>query len=198
MDVPATLAAIKASIDAGRMLRESVKMWEEADLKLKIADLINTLTDARIAISDLSDELRDAKRELAAERERAAEIAAMQFEAPFYWRQESDKRDGPFCQKCYDADRKAIRLIARADKLWRCAVCSVLYAGPGSRPRARSHVHAPCPRAPVVGAASPADVERGDLLRAFDRRRLDAGLRGFGGAGLVLLLRCDRFNSGSN
>ncbi len=123
-------AAIKLAIDGAKALRDTAKAWDEADFKLRIADLINTLTDAREKISDLSDQLRDRDREIADLKRAASERAALEYEAPFYWRATDGGRDGPFCQRCNDVDGKSVRLIDVNQGRWHCAGCKAVYAGP--------------------------------------------------------------------
>ena len=37
----------------------------------------------------------------------------LHYEAPCYWLDKPQGRDGPFCQRCYDTDDKLIRLISQ-------------------------------------------------------------------------------------
>jgi len=54
----------------------------------------------------------------------AAEIKGkLIYEAPFYWLVDGDKRDGPYCQKCYDDNQKLIRLQLLGKGLWECKTC---------------------------------------------------------------------------
>lgn len=39
----------------------------------------------------------------------------MSFDGKVYWRGEGDDRDGPFCQRCLDAESRAIRLQFREE-----------------------------------------------------------------------------------
>lgn len=57
------------------------------------------------------------------------------YEAPFYWLGKGVERDGPFCQKCYDADGKLIRLQKRLNNdEWDCFQCDSYFTGPGYVP----------------------------------------------------------------
>jgi len=57
----------------------------------------------------------------------SADRAAAEFELVFrnnaYWRESDGRSDGPFCQRCWDAERKLIRLTTRSDMLPKCANC---------------------------------------------------------------------------
>ena len=84
--------------------------------------LLKAIRDSdHIAASQLVLELEGDALELRAENERlrqhVAELEAhidlveqMSFDGTFYWRGEGAERDGPFCQKCLDGERRAIRL----------------------------------------------------------------------------------------
>ncbi|MCH9032111.1 MAG: hypothetical protein IIB00_07625 [candidate division Zixibacteria bacterium] len=43
---------------------------------------------------------------------------------PYYWLEEDGKRDGPYCQKCYDCDIKLIRLQRGIRGVWNCRACN--------------------------------------------------------------------------
>ena len=47
----------------------------------------------------------------------------MVFEAPVYWKVSGDKKEGPFCQVCWDGSQKAVHLHVEPDKGWGCKVC---------------------------------------------------------------------------
>ena len=56
----------------------------------------------------------------------------VQWEAPFYWKIIGETRDGPFCQKCYDSDRKLIRVLKTRGGWWHCKLCRNSYLGGSS------------------------------------------------------------------
>ena len=51
----------------------------------------------------------------------------LQYEAPFYWAMADEKKEGPFCQRCYDSDSKIIRLQKIEEGNWHCRLCSNSY-----------------------------------------------------------------------
>jgi regulator of replication initiation timing len=51
------------------------------------------------------------------------------FEIPFYWIITGEKKDGPFCQRCFDKDNKLIRLQNNVDGSFICNVCHNSYGG---------------------------------------------------------------------
>lgn len=84
--------------------------------------LLTAIKDSdHIAASQLVLELEGKALELQKENERLREqvteleahidlVDRMNFDGTFYWRGIGDERDGPFCQKCLDGERRAIRL----------------------------------------------------------------------------------------
>lgn len=48
-----------------------------------------------------------------------------------YWlKEDENNQDGPFCQKCYDSDKKLVRLQKSFEKTlgdWYCLVCEKFY-----------------------------------------------------------------------
>ncbi len=130
MDVASALAAVTGMIDAGKLLRDTGKAWGEAELKLKIADLVDRMHETQDAMRDLSDAIRERDAEIARLKREAEERAATTYEAPFYWAARDGQRDGPFCQRCHDADGKRCRLIDGGRGRWNCAVCSTGFDGP--------------------------------------------------------------------
>jgi hypothetical protein len=129
------LTSIKTATDIARGLREAGISFEKAELKLKLADLMTALADARIAVSSVQEELLTKDREIQELRESLDLKKAMKYEAPFYWLEEDGKRDGPFCQQCYDSVRKAIRVQEVENPYWRCNTCGHTYTAGSSRPR---------------------------------------------------------------
>ena len=48
----------------------------------------------------------------------------VRFERPFYWIEEGDRRDGPYCQRCYDVDTRLVRVQSTLEAgVWRCEAC---------------------------------------------------------------------------
>ena len=60
----------------------------------------------------------------------------MEFDGQKYWLDQDRRREGPFCQLCYDRDGLLIRLEEQ-DKHWRCRNCSSAFMKPHPRPAPR-------------------------------------------------------------
>jgi hypothetical protein len=121
------LSSIKAATDIAKAIRESSISLEQAEYKLQLADLIDKLVDAKIQIAYIQEiilEKDDRIREL----EKQAEIRGqLIYEAPFYWLDNGSRKDGPYCQQCYDSQKKLIRLQGYDPGHWRCMTCDNSY-----------------------------------------------------------------------
>ena len=109
------VAGAKTAYDGAKMAQEAAKLLDNAELNFKMADLTNQLAELTVAAAEskainqnLRDQL-DVKEQLV-------------WEAPYYWLG-SDKKDGPYCQRCQDADSKLIRLQSAGLGEWRCFEC---------------------------------------------------------------------------
>jgi len=121
------LTSIKSAMDIAKGLKDADLSLEKAELKLKLADLVNALADAKIHMASVQDTLGDRDRRIR-ELETALDVRGrLQWEAPYYWLLDGQKKDGPFCQRCYDKDTKLIRLQGNREGFWKCKACDNNY-----------------------------------------------------------------------
>lgn len=108
MDPSIVLTAMKSlqtAVDIGKTLRSLDKSIDDAEIKMKIADLINALADAKFGIAELKTEL-EKKDEIIARLEEALKIQSeIEFRDGFYF-QPGD--DVPFCPRCWEKDNRLI------------------------------------------------------------------------------------------
>ena len=84
-----------------------------------------------LQLQEENQELRKKVQEL----EEALSVRAnLRYESPYYWLKTQEKKEGPYCQACYDKERKLIRLQDRKDGRWTCVVCKVTYYDKSYRP----------------------------------------------------------------
>lgn len=101
---------------------------EIADLvkKLGNVDLYRKLVELEGEIIELTGQnhmLIEKTREL----EQALKTAeALVFERNVYWLEDEETRDGPYCQRCYDVNKKLVRLQPW-DDTWACFECKQHY-----------------------------------------------------------------------
>ncbi len=122
--ITSSLASIKAATEIAKLLKDADLSLEKAELKLKLADLIGALADAKLQIVEIQSIVSDKDKTIEELEQKQDLKAMMKFERPYYWIQNGDERDGPYCQKCYDSEDKPIRLQKSTTKgLWYCRVC---------------------------------------------------------------------------
>lgn len=86
-------------------------------------------------MADIKDALLESENEKKELKAKLTLQAKLQFEMPYYWTIEEDgKKDGPFCQLCYDKEKKLIRLQYLKNGTWRCLSCTQTF-------RDKSYIH---------------------------------------------------------
>lgn len=123
--VSAALTSIKTAADVAKLIKDGEKQLDQAEFRLKLADLIGNLADARIEIASITELLaaKDTEiRRLQAQLELKDNLI---WEEPFYWKITDGQRDGPFCQQCFDASNKLIRCVNKGYQqgVWHCHTC---------------------------------------------------------------------------
>jgi hypothetical protein len=113
--ISAVLGSIKTATDIAKAAHEASNAVERAELKLKLAEIISALADAKIEAASVQEQILTLQAQLELQGE-------MRFERPHYWRIVGEGRDGPYCQACYDSERKAIRLQLLGNGIWKCEV----------------------------------------------------------------------------
>ena len=125
--VSAALGSIKTAADIAKLIKESDVSLEKAESKLKLAELISALADAKIQIADIQQLLMEKDAELKAATERLVVKEKLHWESPYYWLLEGTKKEGPFCQHCYDKNHELIRLQGNGEGYWECKACKNTY-----------------------------------------------------------------------
>ena len=133
--ISTVLSSIKAATDIAKIVRESGLTLEQAEYKLKLAELVEKLADAKLQIASIQDIIDERDRKIK-ELEAAAIIRGkVSFEPPYYWlTDENGRRDGPYCQQCYDSGAKFIRLTGSGNGIWGCKTCKSVYKDASYRP----------------------------------------------------------------
>jgi hypothetical protein len=107
---------------SGRVL-ELVKQGVTLDLQERIMEL-------REAVLNAQEEVLRLRAELSELRRTANDREQLTFDGSLYWRERSDGKEGPFCQRCFDVDAKLVRLQNIAGSTfgdWECAACDKSY-----------------------------------------------------------------------
>jgi len=120
------LSSLKTATDIAKIIKESDVSLEKAESKLKLAELISALADAKIEVTEIQQVLLDKDAELRALKTQLEVKSKLKWEKPYYWLIESSQKDGPYCQHCYDKNHELIRLQGSGG-YWECKACKSSY-----------------------------------------------------------------------
>lgn len=134
------LASIQSATEIAKLLKESKDSLEQAEVRFKLAELMNALADARMQMADVKEALAHKEQEISSLRDELRKRDDVIWDNPYYWCVIEDKKEGPFCQKCYDESQRLIRLQGTGGR-WRCLSCKSTftdssYAAPPPKRRA--------------------------------------------------------------
>jgi len=121
------ISSIKTATDLAKFINESGISLEKAEVKLKLAELISALAEAKMEVAAVQQIILDKDIEIGKLREQMKIKEKIKWEKPYYWLEDEGKKDGPFCQQCYDNEQKLIRLTDYGDGSWVCKTCSSSY-----------------------------------------------------------------------
>jgi len=131
--VSGILGNIKTATEIAKLIKDTDLTLEKAETKLKLADLISALADARIEVVNVQEALSQAEERIKALQKELEIKGDLTWKEPLYWLQRPDGNEGPFCQHCYDTGHKLIRLLAYGSGWYRCTACDNNYDASGTR-----------------------------------------------------------------
>ncbi len=103
-------------IDNAKDIAELIKKIGNMELYEKIISL-------RDEIFQLKEENLNLRENLKSLKESQEIKSNMKYEPPYYWLEKDNKKDGPYCQKCYDDNGKLMRLQNHGNGCWYCLTC---------------------------------------------------------------------------
>ena len=122
--ISTTASSIKGAMDIAKFLKDSSDSLEKAEVKYKLAELIVSLADVKTKMADIKEALMESEKEKKELKEKLELAKKLEFEMPYYWHHKEDgTKDGPFCQLCYDKEKKLIRLQDGNNGEWHCLAC---------------------------------------------------------------------------
>jgi hypothetical protein len=129
--ISGVLSSLKTATDIAKFLRESDLSLEKAELKLKLADLIGSLADAKIQTVEIQEDLQNKDKRIA-ELEEAfgTKDDLVRHLDAYYTVNEAGKPVGiPYCLKCWESDHKKHQLVFSpgTEKLKVCTICGHQY-----------------------------------------------------------------------
>lgn len=127
MDIAAIsslLSSLKTATEIAKFVRETDSSLEKAETKLKLADLIGALADAKIEAAGIQQVILERDEQI---RELTAELklkSDLKWRQPYYYMLGSDGTESHFCQHCRDSDGKLARLHTDGKGYFHCSVCN--------------------------------------------------------------------------
>lgn len=127
--ITAALSGIKNATDIAKLIKNSGASLEAAEIKLKLADLIEALAEAKIELANVREIVATKEDEIKALKTQLSVQGKVVWEEPYYFVVGNEGgKDGPYCQKCYDSEKKLIRLQSPSQNgYWECHECKSGY-----------------------------------------------------------------------
>lgn len=127
--ITAALSAIKSAADIAELIKKSSSSLEEAEIKLKLAELIGNLADSKMEIANVKISMMEKEDEIRQLKEKNRIEYEIEWCDPYYFIvKENENKEGPYCQRCYDANKQLIRLQSpHKDGFWECKQCEKTY-----------------------------------------------------------------------
>ena len=118
------LTSVKTATDIAKLLKNSTVSLEQAETKLKLAELVGSLADAKLEIAEIRDLIMEKDKQIKKLIESQKLKGKMHWkDAVYYCKTEEGEFVGPFCPQCYDSENKVIRLQKVSQGHWRCMTC---------------------------------------------------------------------------
>lgn len=105
--ISALLSSVKTATDIAKFIKDSDVSLENAETKLKIAELIITLADVKLELAGVQDTLREKDIKIQSLLDQIQQRENLKYDGKLYWN-ESDET--PFCPSCYENNNKLIHL----------------------------------------------------------------------------------------
>lgn len=142
------LGNAKAAIELAKVIKDSSTTLDQAETKLKLAELISALADVKVQAAEVQQELLDAQAQVRALEAQAAERAALEWRQPAYWRKSEDgKTETPYCQPCNDKEGRLAVLHVIDPGEYHCHACGKTFRTPEALARIRHETDAAMERA---------------------------------------------------
>lgn len=125
--VTTLLGSIKTATEIAKLIKDSDLSLEKAETKLKLAELIGALADAKLEGAELQQTLSDKDSRIQQLEKQLQVREQLTWQQPSYWLKTDAGTDGPFCQQCYDTGQKLVRLQGDGEGYWECKTCKSSY-----------------------------------------------------------------------
>lgn len=132
-ELSATYTALKAAGEIAKIVVAADKQLSEAELKMRLADMMGALSDARMSLASVQEEIDGRDAEIGRLKEALEHKASVRKDGNAYYEvDESGEPVGePYCMHCYQS-RHILRILVQprlSGEEGFCATCKTRYAG---------------------------------------------------------------------
>lgn len=107
--IQAGMASVQSGIQLTKLLASTFGTLDRAEQKLKLAELMSALADAKIALASALEQMADLDKKVT-ERAKLDAVKKWFVDGVYVLLDERDSpRDGPFCSRCFDVDSRLVR-----------------------------------------------------------------------------------------
>lgn len=130
------LSTLSTGLGLAKQLHEISKKYDDATVKMLVADLMSQLADAKVEAASLKEENANLRAQLAQAERQSSAASEAEFRDGYYWRKVrvQGKPDGPFCTNCFDAEGKLVLLLKQNPPFddfgtYMCPQCKQFFGG---------------------------------------------------------------------
>jgi len=126
--IASVLTSLKTASDIAKLVKDSGSTLAQAEFKLKLADLVGALADAKMQIAEIQDFVLEKDQTIRKLENQIALKGAVEWDGKVYWVVEDGRpKDGPYCQRCYDVNGSLVRLQEWGGGVRACLACDKTY-----------------------------------------------------------------------
>lgn len=122
--VGSLLTSLKTATDIVKFIRDSEVSIERAELKLKLAELVEALANAKLEAADIKQSIVERDELIRELRTQAQQRELLKWEQPCYYLTNEEGVKEPYCQNCHDSTGKLSRLHDDGHGEFECRVCT--------------------------------------------------------------------------
>ena len=129
VSISSVLTSVKIATDIAKLIKDSTHNLEDAEARLKVAELIGALADVKLKLAEVQDALLEKDREIFELKQQLTKKSQLSYDGRLYW---ADGDEIPFCAVCHEKDNKSHHLTLSPadhdhDGYWFCKVCKNIF-----------------------------------------------------------------------
>jgi len=147
MDVASGIAALKGLASGIESVNQLLTAMKDTKHHEQLVQLKEALLNAKEETLSLREEVINLRSQLSASLAKAKQEQSMESDGTFYWtgKERSIPTDGPYCTRCFDVDKRAVRLKNIRSDYFSCPECKTSHEGPNSKAESRTSVRTTSP-----------------------------------------------------